>query len=99
MKNAFLPTQVHYAFSTEHKNAVQVAENNQYEAIYFDPKNLDNNKAFVLYETEKDFRVLSIEYDSCTDRFHPSESDELHIFTDRKTAFRYLEKRSNAMRT
>lgn len=92
MKNAFLPTQVHYANSKDHKNAVQIAENNSYEAIYFDPKNLDNNKAFMLYETENDFRVLYIEYDSCLDRFHPSEDDTIHVFDKRSTAFRYLEK-------
>lgn len=92
MRNAFLPKQVHYTGSKELKEAIEIANSNLYESIYFDPKNMDNDKVFVLYETNADFRILSTEYDSCLDRFHPKNTDTLHVFPDRKTAFRYLEK-------
>lgn len=92
MKNAFLPAQVHYTGSKELKEAIEIANSNRYESIFFDPKNMDNDKVFVLYETDTDFRILSTEYDSCLDRFHPKENDSVHIFDSRKTAFRYLEK-------
>lgn len=92
MKNAFLPAQVHYTGSKELKDAIEVANTSRYESIYFDPKNMDNDRVFVLYETPTDFRILTTEYDSCLDRFHPKEKDTVHIFPDRKTAFRYIEK-------
>ena len=85
MKNAFLPTHVHYPDSKDFKDAIQVANSNRYEAIYFDPKNLDNDKVFML-------RILRTEYDSCLDRFHSSENDTLHVFETRSSAFRYLQK-------
>ena len=89
---AFLPTHVHYPDSKDFKDAIQVANSNRYEAIYFDPKNLDNDKVFMLFETPNDFRILRTEYDSCLDRFHSSENDTLHVFETRSSAFRYLQK-------
>ena len=94
MKNAFLPKSVHYASSKEIKEAYVIAESSEYESMFFDPKDIDNDGVYVIIDAETDFRVLRTQYDSCIDRFFQGENDTLHIFKSRSEAFRYLSKKS-----
>ena len=94
MTNAFLPLSVHYANEPQCKNAMENAINEKYDCMLFDPKNIETDMVYVLLETENDTRVLHTRYDSCLDRFFPSDTDTLHIFQTRSNAFRYLQKRS-----
>jgi hypothetical protein len=94
MTNPFLPISVHYANEPQYKNALEIAMNEKYDCMLFDPKNIETDMVFVLLETENDTRVLHTRYDSCLDRFFPSDSDTLHVFQTRSSAFRYLQKRS-----
>lgn len=68
--------------------------NEKYESILFDPKDMDNDWVYVLIESDNEFQVLHTKYDTCLDRFFPSEKDTLHTFDSRATAFRYLTKRT-----
>ena len=92
MTNAFLPFAVHYPNDTEYKNAVEMCNSNKYDAIYFDPKHIEDEIVFVILETENDTRILRTHYDTTLDRFFPSENDTLHLFENRSSAFRYLAK-------
>jgi hypothetical protein len=94
MTNPFLPISVHYANEPQYKNALEIAMNEKYDCMMFDPKNIETDMVYVLLETENDTRVLHTRYDSCLDRFFPSDSDTLHVFQTRSSAFRYLQKRS-----
>jgi hypothetical protein len=73
------------------------AINEKYDCMLFDPKNIETDMVYVLLETENDTRVLHTRYDSCLDRFFPSDTDTLHIFQTRSNAFRYLQKRSRIL--
>ena len=97
MTNAFLPLSVHYANEPQCKNAMENAINEKYDCMLFDPKNIETDMVYVLLETENDTRVLHTRYDSCLDRFFPSDTDTLHVFQTRSNAFRYLQKRSRIL--
>jgi hypothetical protein len=97
MTNAFLPLSVHYANEPQCKNAMENAINEKYDCMLFDPKNIETDMVYVVLETENDTRVLHTRYDSCLDRFFPSDTDTLHIFQTRSNAFRYLQKRSRIL--
>jgi len=94
MTNAFVPMSVHYSNDPQCKDAMENAINDKYDCMLFDPKNIDTDRVYVLMETDNDTRVLHTLYHPSLHIFFPSDSDTLHIFETRSSAFRYLNKRS-----